>query len=116
MAVNPPTIGELRQQVLFENNTGRTVVSSGGIQDGYEPFIATRGKLVKNNGRRTSDGYELVQESTYSLWVRWQDRMEDGITMKTNVVVDNRQFAVASIEKVGQKKFYLYLGLNETSE
>lgn len=107
-----PLIGEMRSVVRFENNA--PTQQGAGKRDNYQEYLTTWGKFITKSGSRSTSGFEQVIESTHSLWVRWQEGMETGINVKTKVIVDNRIFAVNSFEKVGQKRFYLYLTLNET--
>lgn len=107
-----PLIGDMRSRVKFENNE-KTKLGAGSV-DNYVEYLTTWGKFRQRGGVRTESGFEQVIETSYQLWVRWQESMELGINNKTKVIIENRFFAINSFEKVGQKRFYLYLTLNET--
>lgn len=112
MGLTPPNIGELRSIVAFENSAYKNRLGLG-TKDNFDQLTQTRGKLVKNSGRRAISGFEMTQVSDYTLWIRYRPEYETAVTIKTRVTVENRLFSIDSVAKVGQKNFYLQIDLTE---
>lgn len=104
-------IGQLRSRVKFEQNAPTTL--GAGKKDAYTELLTTWGELKKNSGQRVADALSEKLISSYTLHVRKQEALANGLDKKTRVVINNRFFTIVSYELVQQKQFFYKFELKE---
>lgn len=103
--------GQLNKVVVFKANTP-TDKGAGG-KDSYATVVTTRGNLKKNSGSRGFAFGDLTENNSYTLTVRFETSLESALRMDMKVEIESRTFTIASWEKVGEKRFYYKIQLNE---
>lgn len=104
-------VGNLNKVVVFKSNT--PTAKGAGSADGYATLLTTRGHLKKNSGGRGFAFAELSENNSYTLTVRFETALETALSPSVKVEIESRTYTVASWEKMGEKRFYYKIQLNE---
>jgi len=104
-------VGTLNKVVVFKQNTPTT--KGAGKADAYTTLLTTRGSLKKLNGSRGISFGELLESNSYEMFTRYQQDLEDNLSMSVKVEIESRLFTISSYEKIGEKRFYYRFILNE---
>lgn len=100
-----PAIGLFRKSVAFRKTTP-TDDDAGGAEDSYSTFLTTRGYLKKLNGSRTLEAAELVNNSTYELWVRFQEALALEVKPSLRAIIDGKDFTCHDAEVIAERDSY----------
>lgn len=104
MTVTPP-IGLFRKSVAFRKTTP-VADDSGGEADVWSTFLTTRGYLKKLNGNRTLEAGELVMNSTYELWVRFQSALAAEVKPSLRAIIDGKNYTCHDAEVIAERNSY----------
>ena len=97
--------------MVFQQNT--PVQKGAGYEDSYADLITTRGGLRSLSSSRGFSFGEMLQTNSFELIVRFQTALESALRGDMKVVIDGRTFTIATWEKVGEKRFYYRMVINE---
>lgn len=103
--LNTPAIGLFRERVAFRKNVPPSD-DSGGEDDNYSTFLTTRGYLRKTSGNRTLEASQAVNNSTYELWVRYQDALANEIKPSLRAIIDGKNFTCHDVEVIAERDSY----------
>jgi hypothetical protein len=104
-------IGQFNKLVTFKQNT--PTVKGAGKADAYTTLLSTRGMMEQRNSSRGMNYGEIKNTKDWTLTVRWQEDLDGLDFMKMKVVYDSKTYQITSVEKIGEKRFYLRFGLSE---
>lgn len=104
-------IGQFNKLVTFKQNT--PTVKGAGKADAYTTLLSTRGMMEQRNSSRGMNYGEIKNTKDWTLTVRWQEDLDGLDYMKMKVVYDSKTYQITSVEKIGEKRFYLKFGLSE---
>jgi len=104
-------VGLLNKVIVFKENTPTTL--GAGKKDSYSTLLTTRGSMQLKSGNRALDFGKLVQNRQWELIVRFQTELETNLSQSLKVEYDSRTFTIDSWEKMGEKRFYYRITLNE---
>lgn len=107
-------VGGLNKVVVFRQNTPSQ--QGAGYVDSYSDLLTTRGALRSLSSSRGFSFGEVLQTNTHELIVRYQTALASGLRGDMKVVIDGRTFTVSTWEKIGEKKFYYKLIINEQKD
>src|SRR5580698_8090892 len=96
-------VGLFRSKVTFLNNAP-IANQSGGYVDNYIAFLTTWGQLRQNNGMRSLSTGEIVVETDFTLFTRYQLALASALVSNTLIQIPGdagvRTFTINSWSKV----------------
>ena len=105
--------GSLHKVVVFKSNTATTL--GAGKADSYSTLLTTRGELKKLSGNRSLSFGEMFQTNAFELTVRYDSVLSAALRMDMKIEIEGKTYTINSWEKVGEKKFYFKMIINEQS-
>lgn len=104
-------VGELNKILVFKTNT--PTATGAGLTNSYTTLLTTRGSLKKNNGSRGLSFSELTETNNYTIVTRYQQALHNAMRLDMKIEADGRLFTPTTWEKIGEKRFYLRINVNE---
>ena len=104
-------IGKLNKEIVFKQNVPLT--KGAGKEDAYTTLLTTRGSMVQKSSSRGSNYGEIYDAKNWECVTRWQEALDGLDFMKMKLEYDSKTFQITSVEKIGEKRFYLKFGLSE---
>lgn len=91
-------VGKMRKVVKFYKNT--PAQQGAGWKDNYALLLTTRGYLKKDFGDRNGAFGEISSDSSFTLFVRKQDALQNNLSVSIKLIIDNYWYTINSWEEV----------------
>lgn len=110
MAQKGSLIGQMKEVVVFYNNSAQTALGAG-FNAGYVSFVTTRGKLKQISGRKTDDFGNITFENYYILVCRYQNALAENLTNDTVLAINGQLYGITTYQLIDERKAYYQFNL-----